>query len=344
MSQDINKKVSHGKESTGITIRKDGTEEVFVAGSTPVWHRVGQRTSGAVTSDGALKLAGLDWQVKGCPLYTSIEGIRYEVLDHKAIVRQDTKDVLGVVGKRYRPVQNAAAFGWLDELMGRRLAAYESAGSVRNGALVWALVRLPGEMRIHGADDVVRPYILVCNSHDGSVAFRALQTVIRVVCANSLTMAIRNAGPNAVVARHTRGFQNRLEDAQAVLGIAVQQHRQFEVQMNTLAQYRMTTKRFANYLDAVLGPPVENSPPENQAARLGITANFDHEFQRIKGIEHSAWAAVNAVSQYVDWERPSRGKSQVERDERRLSSTFVGQGSELKRKAWMAALTLIGAN
>jgi hypothetical protein len=114
--------------------------------------------------------------------------------------------------------------------------------------------------------------------------------------------------------------------------------------MNTLAQYRMTTKRFANYLDAVLGPPVENSPPENQAARLGITANFDHEFQRIKGIEHSAWAAVNAVSQYVDWERPSRGKSQVERDERRLSSTFVGQGAELKRKAWMAALTLIGAN
>ena len=88
----------------------------------------------------------------------------------------------------------------------------------------------------------------------------------------------------------------------------------------------------------------ENSQPENQAARLGITANFDHEFQRIKGIEHSAWAAVNAVSQYVDWERPSRGKSQVERDERRLSSTFVGQGAELKRKAWMAALTLIGAN
>jgi hypothetical protein len=64
----------------------------------------------------------------------------------------------------------------------------------------------------------------------------------------------------------------------------------------------------------------------------------------MKGIEHSAWAAVNVVSQYVDWERPSRGKSQVERDERQLSSTLVGQGTELKRKAWLATLTLIGAN
>lgn len=77
--------------------------------------------------------------------------------------------------------------------------------------------------------------------------------------------------------------------------------------------------------------------------RQGIIANFDHEFQRIKGIEHSAWSAVKAVSQYVDWERPSRGLNQVQRDERRLNSTLIRQGAELKLKAWAAVISLIGA-
>jgi hypothetical protein len=75
---------------------------------------------------------------------------------------------------------------------------YETAGSIRNGALVWALVRLPGELRIANTDDVVKPFILCVNSHDGSVAFRALNTSVRVVCSNTLTLALRNAGPDAI--------------------------------------------------------------------------------------------------------------------------------------------------
>ena len=328
-----------------ITIRPDGTEEFFSAGSTPVWHRLGQRTERAITSGAALRMAGLDWKVDECPIHADIDGDLREITTHKSIVRRDTRTVLGVVGRRYHPVQNEEAFEWLDGLVGSRLAMYETAGSIRRGAVVWALVRLPGELRVAGTDDVVRPYILVANSHDGSIAFRALNTSVRVVCSNTLTMAFRSAGADSISVRHTERIHDRIADAQEVLGLAVAGHRTFEAQMNVLANRKLKADDFEAYLDRVLGPESRRqdgeAPPELTAARARITANFDHELQRLPGIEHSAWAAFNSVTQYVDWERPARGSGR-ERDERRFASTMFGQGADLKRRAWSAALAIQG--
>ena len=264
-----------------------------------------------------------------------------EVVTHKAIVRTDTQTILGVVGRKYQPVQNAQTFEWLDEVIGPGKAVYETAGSLHGGKIVWALVKLPGELRIAYTDDVVKPFILVCNSHDGSIAFRALNTSIRVVCQNTLTLALRSAGPDSISIKHTESIRDRLTDAQTVLGLSIDKHREFERQMNQLAQVRMTKRTFSDYLDRVLGPmpkPTEQEPdPEASAARLQVTANFDHELQRLKGIEHSTWAAFNAVSQYVDWERPTRGVA-GSRDGRRFESMLLGAGADIKRRAWTEAL------
>ena len=135
----------------------------------------------------------------------------------------------------------------------------------------------------------------------------------------------------------------RVADAQAVLGLAVARHRQFEAQMNGLAAKACNTVDFERYLDRVLGPESRrqaSDTPELSAARARITANFDHEFQRLPGIAHTAWSAFNSVTQYVDWERPTRGKHQQERDERRFATTMFGPGAELKRRAWQEALVL----
>ncbi len=329
-----------------ITVRKDGTEEFYSAGSTPVWHRIGQRVERALTSGAALRMAALDWKVDERPIYANISGEMSEIQSHKSIVRRDTKQVLGVVGRRYRPVQNEEAFEWLDGLVGSRQAIYESAGSIRSGALVWALVRLPGELRIRGTDDIVKPFILVCNAHDGSSSFRALSTNVRVVCANTLTLALRSAGPDSIVVKHTESIHDRLADAQEVLSIAVSQARQFEGHMNALAQRSFKRREFETYLDRVLGSSSKWTHDDNEvefsAARKTITANFDHDLQRMKGIEHSAWAAFNAVSQYADWQRPARGALGRESDERRFASIMLGQGAELKRKAWASALEMSG--
>ena len=331
-----------------ITVRPNGTEEFFAAGTTPVWHRIGQRVERALSSHAALKMAALDWTVESRPLFVDgKDGAVPEVVTHKAIVRTDTQTILGVVGRKYQPVQNAQTFEWLDEVIGPGKAVYETAGSLHGGKIVWALVKLPGELRIAHTDDVVKPFILVCNSHDGSIAFRALNTSIRVVCQNTLTLALRNTGPDSISIKHTESIHDRLADAQEVLGLSIVKHREFELQMNQLAQVHMTKRTFSGYLDRVLGPlpkPTEQEPdPEASAARLQVTANFDHELQRLKGIEHSAWAAFNAVSQYVDWERPTRGAA-ITRDERRFESTMLGAGSDLKRKAWSEALKLARAN
>jgi len=331
-----------------ITVRPDGKEEFFAAGSTPVWHRIGQRVDRALSSRAALKMAALDWTVESRPLFVDgTDGSTCAVATHKAIVRMDSQAILGIVGRKYQPVQNAQTFEWLDEVIGPGKAVYETAGSLHGGKIVWALVKLPGELRVANTDDVVKPYVLVCNSHDGSIAFRALNTSIRVVCQNTLTLALRNAGPDSISIRHTEYIEARLADAQEVLGLSIAKHREFEVQMNRLAQVRMTKRTFGSYLDRVLGPvpqPTEQDPePEASAARQQVTANFDHSLQRLKGIEHSAWAAFNAVSQYVDWERPTRGAAST-RDERRFESMMLGAGADLKRRAWNEALKLARAN
>ena len=330
-----------------ITVRPDGKEEFFAAGSTPVWHRIGQRVDRALSSHAALKMAALDWTVKDRPLFVDgTDGSTCAVATHKAIVRMDSQAILGIVGRKYQPVQNAQTFEWLDEVIGPGKAVYETAGSLHGGKIVWALVKLPGELRIANTDDLVKPYILICNSHDGSIAFRALNTSIRVVCQNTLTLALRNAGPDSISIKHTESIHDRLADAQEVLGLSIAKHREFEVQMNRLAQVRMTKRTYGSYLDRVLGPvpqPTEQEPePEASAARQQIVANFDHELQRLKGIEHTAWAGFNAVSQWVDWGRPSRGAAGT-RDERRFESMMLGAGADLKRRAWNEALKLARA-
>lgn len=331
-----------------ITVRPDGKEEFFAAGSTPVWHRIGQRVDRALSSHAALKMAALDWTVESRPLFVDgKDGAVPEISTHKAIVRTDLETILGVVGRKYQPVQNVQTFEWLDEVIGPGKAVYETAGSLHGGKLVWALVRLPGGLRIANTDDVVKPFILVANSHDGSVAFRALNTSIRVVCQNTLTLALRSAGPDSISIKHTESIHDRLADAQEVLGLSIAKHREFELQMNGLAKLRMTKRAFGSYLDRVLGPvpqPTEQDPePEASAARLQVTANFDHELQSLKGVKHSAWAAFNAVSQYVDWERPTRGSAST-RDERRFESMMLGAGADLKRRAWAEALKLARVN
>ncbi len=325
-----------------ITVRKDGTVEMFAAGSTPVWHRLGQRTEEALTSGGALAMAALDWRVHESPVHAEIAGDLHLVRTHKAIVRTDTETVLGIVGRKYRPVQNEEAFNWLDELVGCRMAIYETAGSLRGGALVWALVRLPGELRIEGTDDVTKPYILLCNSHDGSLAFRAMNCAIRVVCSNTLTLALRSAGSDSVSVRHTERVHDRIADAQRVLGVAVEGHRELEARMNLLARHRLKRGQFGRYLDRVLGKDADDGKDPSRA-RVQVEANFEHPLQRIKGIEGTAWAAYNSVAQWVDWERSARGRDQRERDERRFSTVMVGAGADLKRRAFDQALALAGA-
>jgi phage/plasmid-like protein (TIGR03299 family) len=326
-----------------LTVREDGMTEMFSAGNKPVWHQLGQRTESAVTSAAAIRMAGLDWEVEERHLEVEQgDGNRSLVHSHKAIVRHDNQHLLGVVGSRYQPIQNSEAFEWLDDLVGERRAIFETAGSINGGKVVWMLLELPMELRIEGTDDVTWPYLLVCNSHDGSRAFRVMRTAVRVVCNNTLTWALSAGEGQGLALRHTSGSLDRIDEARKVLGIATIEYQRMQVHINRLAHAPMNDSQARDYFLKVWPNPEPNGH-EVDASRAEAVRNRMLEFfsePEIKAVEGTAWAALNAVTRWTDHERPTRGKSDFARANNRLRSIWFGDSAQVKQRAWREAMAL----
>ena len=187
-------------------------ETMFYTRTAP-WHNMGTRVDEALTSKDALIYAGLDWQVLQEPVYTSAGEL---VSGYKVNVRDIDRNILGVVSDRYKIVQNEEAFSFTDALLGEGVK-YETAGSIANGKIVWMLAKMPQRYIISG--DAIEPYLVFSNTHDGSGAIRVAMTPIRVVCQNTLNLALRGA-QRSWSARHTSNVLNRLDEARETLQLA----------------------------------------------------------------------------------------------------------------------------
>ena len=153
---------------------------------------------------------GLDWQVESRNIYS---GTGAMIPGYRANVRSTDDAVLGVVSDRYRIVQNEEAFQFTDDLLGEGVT-YETAGSLQGGKKVWMLARLPRKYLIAG--DQVEPYLVIFNSHDGSSGVKVAMTPIRVVCQNTLNLAL-NTAKRSWTARHTENVLLRVQDARETL-------------------------------------------------------------------------------------------------------------------------------
>lgn len=184
-------------------------ETMFSVRETP-WHGLGRIIMDAPASREALELAGLDWQVESRNIYS---GTGAMIPGYRANVRSTDDAVLGVVSDRYRIVQNKEAFQFTDDLLGEGVT-YETAGSLQGGKKVWMLARLPRKYLIAG--DQVEPYLVIFNSHDGSSGVKVAMTPIRVVCQNTLNLAL-NTAKRSWTARHTENVLLRVQDARETL-------------------------------------------------------------------------------------------------------------------------------
>lgn len=162
-------------------------ESMFYVREKP-WHGLGTMVAEAPDSAAALRLAGLDWNVVQKDIMT-VDGSG-AIPGFKANVRDTDGSVLGIVTDRYRVVQNAEAFSFTDELLGEGVR-YETAGSLQGGRRTWVLARLPHQYIINGEE--ITPYLVFMNAHDGSGAIKATMTPIRVVCQNTLNLALSTA-------------------------------------------------------------------------------------------------------------------------------------------------------
>ena len=194
---------------------------MYVEGEGRPWHGLGVAVDSPATAAEAITAASLDWRVTTNPVlirnsHTHVfEPIRGKV----AIVREDTQEVFSVMGDGYEPVQNVDSFSFFDAVIAQGEAMYHTAGSLFGGRKVWILAKLPGDIVVTDTDKIEK-YILLSNSHDGSSALRMKFTPIRVVCNNTLGIAL--SGHEGFYAKHTRNVLTRATEAREALGLAAQ--------------------------------------------------------------------------------------------------------------------------
>lgn len=301
-------------------------ETMFSAVETP-WHRLGVVTKGALSSAEAIEKAGLDWTVSLRPVYTGGvdaggEEHAIEIQDTFATVRNSDDSVLGVVGNRYTPVQNQECFSFLDTVLPDFDAKYETAGSLDGGRIVWVLLNL-GKDVVVGQDKTI-PYLLMTNSHDGSMGIKALTTPIRVVCQNTLTFALNNFATQFSF-RHTQRVHDRIEQGRNSLELSYKYIDGFQEEVERLIDQQVSNDKYQEIIDSLFPVPElkddESNVVVNTKARetQGILwNNFENpEFDEHKG---TAWSVVNAISNYELWSAPIRNG---ERDVRIMQKTIT---------------------
>ena len=279
------------------------------------WHRLGTRVEEAPTSKEALELAGLDWTVNPLPIY---DGKGNEIKGYKANTRSSDSSVLGIVGSKYTIVQNAEAFDFTDALIGEGVR-YETAGSLRNGRTVWLLGKMP-ERYIVG--DKFEPYLCFTNSHDGTSAIRVCMTPVRVVCANTLNMAL-NGAKRSWHARHTGNVNAKLEQARQTLKLADEYMAKLAVEAEKLADAKFTLDDARTTLDKMFPVGKDASDRQKKTAENAKEDILICMFRPdIAQFMNTKWGFMNAVSDYVGHAEPVRHTANFE--ENRWGSIIGG--------------------
>ena len=267
----------------------------------PCWHGMGVRVEEALTSKDALHYSGLDWQVKQEPLMT---GTFKSVPGYVANVRSDNDRILGIVSDSYKVVQNEEAFAFTDALIGEGVR-YETAGSLDEGRKVWLLAKLPERYQLVGED--VDPYIVFTSSHDGSGAIRVAPTPIRVVCQNTLNLAL-NTAKRSWSTTHTSNVHSRLDDARNTLLFADKYMKALQQEAERLSMQRVTDKMFYNLVDKLL--PVDEDASEqtksnNLKQRSDLIYRYFHAPDLVD-LPKNGWRFINAVSDHATHAQPLR--------------------------------------
>ena len=275
-------------------------ETMFYVRETP-WHGLGTRVMEAPSSKEALGLAGLDWKVVQEPVYTQAEEL---IEGYKANVRDTDRKVLGVVTNRYRIIQNEEAFGFTDAMLGEGVR-YETAGSLQGGRKVWLLARLPHEYIISG--ERISPYLVFSNAHDGSGAVRVALTPIRVVCNNTLNLALSTAKRSWSM-MHTGNVQEKLEEAKDTLFRAETYMDSLGKEFDELRKKKLTDKQVMDYIEILL-PMEDNTTPQQRKNISRLREDMGRRYfdaPDLKKVGKNAYRFINAVSDFATHAEPLR--------------------------------------
>ncbi len=275
-------------------------ETMFYVREAP-WHGLGNRVEHALSSDEALKEAGLDWTVIQ-------KSIQTEDLDdipgYKANIRASDGRMLGVVTDRYKVVQNHQAFAFADELLGEGVR-FETAGSLQNGKKVWMLAKLPEHYIILG--DQICPYLVFSNSHDGSGSIKVAMTPIRIVCQNTLNLAL-NSAKRIWITIHTGDIKSKLDEAKKTLLLAENYMDKLGAEADRLHKVKITDHRVMEYIDFLIPMPDNASKLQEKNVQL-LRSDMQLRYfaaPDLSNVGKNGYRFINAVSDFATHSKPLR--------------------------------------
>ncbi|EOS40125.1 phage/plasmid-like protein [Lachnospiraceae bacterium M18-1] len=275
-------------------------ESMFYVREAP-WHGLGTKVKEAPTSNDALILAGLNWQVLQEPIFTAtnepIEG-------YKVNIRDSDRKPLGVVTSRYKVIQNNEAFAFTDELLGEGVR-YETAGSLQGGKKVWLLAHMPHEYIISG--EQISPYLLFSNTHDGSGAIKVALTPIRVVCQNTLNLALSKAN-RCWSMIHTGDIHEKMQEARDTLLRAENYMQELGQEFENLRMKKLSDRQVTEYIEILL-PLEDNSTPQQTRNIRKLREDMKRRYYDAPDLQHvgkNAYRFVNAVSDFATHAEPLR--------------------------------------
>lgn len=294
------------------------------------WHGLGTFLPQVATADEMYKAAfPTDWFVNTEKIF---DADMNEVEDFRITRRSDTRKILGVVGKDYVPFQNIDAFRMIDELtIDPNGPKYEAAGSLDGGRRVWALARMPEWMDVLPGD-AIGTYILVTTGHDGKNAIRVMLTNIRVVCANTLTMATADETTGVTIS-HVGNVVAKVDNVRDLLGMITKEQKETLELYQHLTKINPTPDQLETVLRGVFGEKASDAKRDRSGAKIAqvrelmeVGAGTD-----IKGVQGTAWGVWNAITEYCDHIHGVTSKKDDAND-KRLESMWYGGTIQTRKK------------
>lgn len=282
-----------------LSMDKEGNAEFAFAGEKP-WHGLGVEVPGLMTTGEALTAARMDWGIKKVPVLSSYD--MSVIPDQYAILRDDTHVALGIVGARYEPINNREVFSIFDGVLGETHAQIETAGALGKGERVFMQARLP-EITEVVPGDVMEQMLLIHASHDGSGAEEVLFVNQRVVCQNTLSMAL-NSQKNRFKIRHTKNYKDKMAQVERILMESKNYWEKIREATKHLAETSVSRVEVGAFMDAMF--------PVKEDAKRDTTSNTRNKFEElletgmgteIPGVKGSAWGVFNAYSEYLQYGR-----------------------------------------
>ncbi len=306
-------------------------ETMFYARVAP-WHGLGVCVENAPTSKEALELSGLDWNVIQRPIMTEDS---VPIPGYKANIRDTDNKVLGVVSDRYRVVQNSEAFAFTDALLGEGVR-YETAGSLQDGKKIWLLAKLPEKYIME--DEQIDPYLVFSSSHDGSGAIKVAMTPVRVVCQNTLNLALGSA-KRIWSTVHVGELSAKMNEAYSTLQLAEKYMADLGSEVSRLSNIKLSDSKVMEYIE-MLFPVYEESTEIHRKNVKRIRENLKVRYFDAPDLAHvgkNAYRFMCAVSDFATHAKPLRETANYR--EGVFSKTI--EGNPLIDKAYRMALEAV---